>query len=590
MNAVHAIRRPAAIVLALAALAAVIGFASGSPAGAYPGAPWFEPGKPYDQNFPDPSIVVGDGVYYAYGAPTGGAYLPVMTSTDLITWTARPAYDPGAPLNRDRFFNDALPYPARWGADRPNSGRMSKELWAPGAAKIGDRWVVYYAIRTELNRNRFCISVATASNPLGPFTDNTTGPLVCDADPNGSIDPQPFVDADGTPYLLWKSEGVPGSKPTKIWIRQLDRSGTSFAAGSTPRELAATAHSWEGSVIENPSMVRHQGQLFLFYSANEHLSARYAIGYAPCDSVFGPCHHAWRSEPLLASSGNRLGPGGPAAFVDLQGRLRMAYHWWNAPYTSYPSDPGCDGIDPKTGGEYCVSQGQRRMSVAALSVSGHRVSVQGDVRPDPPDPRSITSACPPGEVPGAGFDDVAGSEVHGPAIDCVVWWGVAQGKSADRYEPQGPVNRGQMASFIARLLEEAGVELPQNPPNAFADDDGSVHATSIDRLAAMGAVSGLRDGTYGANEPVNRAQMATFLVRAADETGVALERSRDVFGDDEAFAAHEVNIDKAAVAGLTGGRADGTYGPRLVVRRGQMASFLARLLDLLVDEDVATAP
>ena len=32
------------------------------------------------------------GRYYAYGTSTGGAYLPVMTSTDLRQWVARPAY------------------------------------------------------------------------------------------------------------------------------------------------------------------------------------------------------------------------------------------------------------------------------------------------------------------------------------------------------------------------------------------------------------------------------------------------------------------------------------------------------------------
>lgn len=590
MTSPRSARRRTALALVLTTLAAAVGFvASGSSAGAYPGAPWFEPSKPYDQNFPDPSIVVGDGRYYAYGAPTGGAYLPVMTSTDLVTWTARPAYDPGAPLNEDPFFNDALPYPAEWGADRPNTGRLSKELWAPGAAKIGNRWVVYNAVRVRLDRDRFCISVATGTSPLGPFTDDTSEPLVCDTDPNGSIDPQPFVDTDGTPYLLWKSEGVPGSQPTKIWVRQLSSTGTSFAPGSTPRELAATAHAWEGNVIENPSMVRYRGQLFLFYSGNEHLSSRYAIGYAPCDSVLGPCHHAWRAEPLLASSGHRLGPGGPAAFVDLHGRLQMAYHWWNAPYTSYPTDPGCDGTDPKTGQPYCVSQGQRRMSVATLSVSGHRLSVIGDARLPPPDPRSIDDACPPGQVPNAGFTDVASTDVHRAAIDCVVWWEIARGTSDTSYQPGRAVDRAGMATFIARLLQEAGVELPENPPNAFPDDDSSVHAENIDRLAAIGIVGGLGDGTYGPLRAVDRAQMATFLVRASDEAGVALSASRDVFADDEGFV-HERNINAAALAGLTGGRADGTYGPRLVVRRSQMASFLARLLDLLVDEDVAPAP
>lgn len=580
-------RRNLGLGLALSTFAAVLAIVAGPPAGAYPGAPWFEPGEAYDDNFPDPSVVVDGGRYYAYGAPTGGAYLPVMTSTDLVTWTARPAYDPGAPLNEDPFFNDALPYPASWGVDRPIPGRLKKELWAPGAAKIGGRWLVYYSVRTRLDQDRFCISVATGSSPLGPFTDDTGGHLVCDDDPNGSIDPQPFVDTDGTPYLLWKSEGVPGRTPTQIWVHQLDPSGGGFAPGSTPHVLLATSQAWEGNVIENPSMVRHDGQLFLLYSGNEHLSDRYAIGYAACDSATGPCHKS-PANPLLASSGNRLGPGGAAAFVDVHGRLQMAYHWWNAPYTNYPSDPGCDGIDPKTGAPYCMSQGQRRMSVATLTASGHRLTVLGDARPPAPPPRSTADACP-SHVPDAGFVDVSSSDVHHDAVDCVAWWGVAQGVHADRYEPRRSVDRGQMATFIARLLKSAGVALPADPPNAFDDDDTSVHADNIDRLAAIGVVAGRADGTYGATATVNRAQMATYLVRAAGAAGVTLEAERDVFPDDDR-SVHRTNIDAAAAAGLTGGRADGTYGPGLAVLRGQMASFLARLLDLLVDEGVADAP
>ncbi len=82
--------------------------------------------------------------------------------------------------------------------------------------------------------------------------------------------------------------------------------------------------------------------------------------------------------------------------------------------------------------------------------------------------------------------------------------------------------------------------------------------------------------------------MATFLVRAAGVAGVQLRGDRDVFPDDDG-SVHEPNIDAAAVAGLTGGRSDGTYGPTSSVLRSQMASFLARMLDLLVEERITPA-
>jgi beta-xylosidase len=352
-----------------------------STAGAYPGAPWFRPSTVYTDlsgperangNFPDPSVIVVDGTAYAYGSPTGGAYLPVMTSTDMVSWTARPAYRlPGRDRN-DPFFNDAFPNPATWSPDR-GSGNLSKEVWAPGVAKVGARYVAFYAARVRLDRDRFCISVATSDSPIGPFDDNSAGPLVCDVqgDPNGSIDPQPLVDADGTAYLIWKSEGVPGSKPTRIWSQRLDAAGTAFAAGTAPTELLGTSAAWEGNVIENPSMVRYNDRWLLFYSANEWNSANYAIGYADCDGPLGPCRKRSNGKPLLGSDGQHLGPGGASAFVAPDGSLKLAYHYWLAPFVGYPKNSNCDGNGQ------CTSQGQRRMWIDAVTLAGDQLSVGG---------------------------------------------------------------------------------------------------------------------------------------------------------------------------------------------------------------------
>ena len=59
-----------------------------------------------------------------------------------------------------------------------------------------------------------------------------------------------------------------------------------------------------------PSFLTNVGGT-LFFSANEHLSARYATGYAECSSALGPCTKFGRN-PVLASRGVRLGPGAPA--------------------------------------------------------------------------------------------------------------------------------------------------------------------------------------------------------------------------------------------------------------------------------------
>jgi beta-xylosidase len=347
---------------ALAALAATAGIAD-----AFPGAPPFNPGQVYTDNFPDPSVLRVGPVYYAYGTATGGAYLPVLHSTDLRTWTTRSAY---APQSTDPApdFDDALVAPARWALDQTPGERLGVEVWAPGVARLGGRYVAYYAVRVRARPRRFCISFATSPNPDGPFVDTTSRPLVCDPDTAGSIDPAPFVDPrTGRAWLLWKSEGVPFHRATRIWSRALRPDGTGFTRGSRRQELLKTSLAWEGAVIESPSMVRYGGRLWLLYSANRWNSDRYAIGVARCASPAGPCTK--ETVPLLASQGTRLGPGGPSGFIGPSGGLFMAYAAWTSPYTSYPDYPAC--LQAGT----CATQGQRRMSVARLGLRSGRLRV-----------------------------------------------------------------------------------------------------------------------------------------------------------------------------------------------------------------------
>jgi hypothetical protein len=201
----------------------------------------------------------------------------------------------------------------------------------------------------------------------------------------------------------------------------------------------------------------------------------------------------------------------------------------------------------------------------------------------PPPPRIPVDACPPGRVPEDGFADVAGT--HEPAVDCAVWWGIARG-TGNGYDPGSAVNRAQMATFVARMLTAAQVSLPSSPPDAFTDDEGQqfqVHEPAINQLAALGIVTGKSAGIYAPGDAVTRDQMATFLVRAYRQAaGTDLPRERSWFRDDG--PPHAENIDRVTTVGVAGGFRDGTYKPGLAVRRDQMASFVMRMLDLLVAE------
>lgn len=196
--------------------------------------------------------------------------------------------------------------------------------------------------------------------------------------------------------------------------------------------------------------------------------------------------------------------------------------------------------------------------------------------------RSIALTCPPEEVPPAGFSDVPADNVHVPAINCLRHRGLTEGVGENRYHPAGLVTRAQMATFVARLMEESGGELPTQPPDAFADDDGSAHEASINQVAALGVVAGKSAGTFDPGGHVTRAQMASLMVNAVEHRlELELSLEDDHFGDD-AGNVHERSINKAARAGVVAGVGDGRYDPLGVVVRDQVASFAVRALDVVV--------
>lgn len=219
--------------------------------------------------------------------------------------------------------------------------------------------------------------------------------------------------------------------------------------------------------------------------------------------------------------------------------------------------------------------------------------VPGDQSTVPIMPGRITAeGCPADEVPEDGFADAADS-VHEASIDCIVYWGVSNGTGDGRYQPRATVTRAQMATFIAQLITEAGGVLPDSPADAFDGDEGSVHHGNINRLAAAGIVSGVAPRRYNHADPVSRAQMATFLRRAYEFVSESTMPSTiDPFVDDNtgAGATHQAMINAIAQLGISAGVTPFHYEPSRDVTREQMATFIARVLDLLVEADAVPTP
>lgn len=186
------------------------------------------------------------------------------------------------------------------------------------------------------------------------------------------------------------------------------------------------------------------------------------------------------------------------------------------------------------------------------------------------------------EVPVAPFHDVAGT--HAGSVDCALWYEVVRGVAPDRFAPATQVRRDQMASIIARAIQVAGAPLPAPATAHFDDLGGNVHRDAIERLAEAGIVQGRAARVYDPDRPVPRGQMATFLLRAwAHVNGGTVEDPPDAFTDDDGHP-HEPSIDRVTALGLASGRTTDTFAPEEPTRRDEIATLVTRLLDRYVGD------
>ncbi|UBV44220.1 glycoside hydrolase family 43 protein (plasmid) [Deinococcus taeanensis] len=262
-------------------------------------------------DFPDPFILRVDKTYYAYGTNSGGVDLPVLKSTDLVTW--------------QRLGE---------GFGRLGSWATGGFTWAPEVARTSAGYVLYYTAR-HTDSGRQCIGVAFSTSPAGPFRDEQATPLVCQLDLGGSIDASPFTDKDGKRYLYWKNDGNCCGGATGLWVQPLTADGLKLTG--KPKDVLYNGALWEGNLIEAPHVYSRAGKYYLFYSAADYNSDTYAVGYALGFSPTGPFKKMTRDEPWLATRGKVAGPGGQGVINDGKGNTWLYYHAWTAGQTGYQS-------------------------------------------------------------------------------------------------------------------------------------------------------------------------------------------------------------------------------------------------------------
>lgn len=165
----------------------------------------------------------------------------------------------------------------------------------------------------------------------------------------GGIDPNPFVDEDGTKYLFWcDSTGTDRVCVVKMdnWLKPdwstatvllyysfytVDDWKASLTGQST--EFVPYEHK-ESSINEGPSIVKHNGKYYMTFSLGRYADNSYQVGQAVADNIYGPYRKLTEAEGGLLMSGGVAGSQeisgtGHHAFVTIGEQLFMVYHRHN---------------------------------------------------------------------------------------------------------------------------------------------------------------------------------------------------------------------------------------------------------------------
>ena len=171
-----------------------------------------------------------------------------------------------------------------------------------------------------------------------------------------------------------------------------------------------------------------------------------------------------------------------------------------------------------------------------------------------------------------GFCDIKPTDFF---YEPVIWAfqnGITDGISEIEFGPNAECNRAQVVTFLWRA---AGCPEPTTTENPFADVSESIwYYKPVLWAVENGITNGLSATEFGPNAICNRAQVVTFLHRAFGSP--APESDVNPFTDVPAEAWYAAPVLWAVENGITNGISATEFGPNVSCNRAQVVTFLYR--------------
>ena len=174
------------------------------------------------------------------------------------------------------------------------------------------------------------------------------------------------------------------------------------------------------------------------------------------------------------------------------------------------------------------------------------------------------------EVKISPFRDVPTDAYYYEAVKWAQKKGITGGIGNDLFGPYQPCTRAQIVTFLWRAAGSPVVNYAMD----LADVSGDAYYAEAVRWAlSQGITTGTADGRFSPNAPCTRAQAVTFLFRASKASADGAPAFSDVAAD--AYYAEAVKW--ATDNGITNGTTSSTFSPGSGCTRAQIVTFLWRL-------------
>ena len=170
------------------------------------------------------------------------------------------------------------------------------------------------------------------------------------------------------------------------------------------------------------------------------------------------------------------------------------------------------------------------------------------------------------------FVDVAEGSYYEEAIDWAVEKGVTNGVSSNMFAPNDPCTRAQIVTFLWRA---AGSPAPKSMSSFTDVPADAFYAKAVAWAVENGITSGTGEGKFSPNSTCTRAQAVTFLYRASGSPAVSGSAE---FSDVATNAYYADAVAWAAKKGITTGIGGGLFGSDNDCTRGQIVTFLWRAM------------